>query len=170
MKLAINLALSFAMLALCMWLVWPDAATRHQLRLVLENLEFATFAPYLAAYVGLLVVVQLTRAGGPEALAGIVEAPHVEIRHLGTLDRNHAKALTGAHGPRATAPARDHEAVDQRPVPVFGQTSVERAIGGERGSGLGLVDHAGWGHGVSFPVLLPARRAGAGALTMRRPP
>jgi glycosyltransferase 2 family protein len=62
MKLAINLALSFGMLALCLWLVWPDPATRHQLRLVLESLEFATFAPYLAGYIGLLVVVQLTRS------------------------------------------------------------------------------------------------------------
>src|SRR6478735_11518604 len=62
MKLAINLALSFGMLALCVWLVWPDAATRHQIRLVLESMEFADFAPYLAGYIGLLVVVQLTRA------------------------------------------------------------------------------------------------------------
>ncbi len=31
MRLAVNLALSFGMLALCLWLVWPDAATREQL-------------------------------------------------------------------------------------------------------------------------------------------
>ncbi|HSD89190.1 MAG TPA: lysylphosphatidylglycerol synthase transmembrane domain-containing protein [Kofleriaceae bacterium] len=62
MKLAINLALSFGMLALCLWLVWPDHTTRTQLRHVLESMEFSSFAPYLAAYIGLLVVVQLTRA------------------------------------------------------------------------------------------------------------
>jgi uncharacterized protein (TIRG00374 family) len=62
MKLAINLILSFGMLALCVWLVWPDPATRHQIRVVLEAMEFADVAPYLAAYLALLVVVQLTRA------------------------------------------------------------------------------------------------------------
>ncbi len=62
MKLAINLGLSLAMLALCMWLVWPDAAVRAQLGAAFDALDFATFAPYLAAYLGLLVVVHLTRA------------------------------------------------------------------------------------------------------------
>jgi len=31
MKLAINLALSFGMLALCAYLVWPDHETRTQI-------------------------------------------------------------------------------------------------------------------------------------------
>jgi len=62
MKLAINLALSLGMLALCLWLVWPDAVTREQLSLAFDKLEFASFAPYLAAYFGLLVAIQLTRA------------------------------------------------------------------------------------------------------------
>jgi uncharacterized protein (TIRG00374 family) len=62
MKLAINLILSLGMLALCLWLVWPDAAVRAQLDTAFSSLEFASFAPYLAAYIGLLVVVQLTRA------------------------------------------------------------------------------------------------------------
>ncbi len=62
MKLAINLFLSFVMLALCAWLVWPNPETREQLRTVIGALEFAAFAPYLAAYLGLLVVVQLCRS------------------------------------------------------------------------------------------------------------
>lgn len=62
MKLAINLALSFGMLALCMWLVWPDANVREQLGAAIDALEAATFAPYLAAYIALLAVVQLTRS------------------------------------------------------------------------------------------------------------
>jgi glycosyltransferase 2 family protein len=62
MKLAVNLTLSFGMLALCMWLVWPDSAVRAQLSSAFEALDAATFAPYLAAYIGLLVIVQLTRA------------------------------------------------------------------------------------------------------------
>src|SRR5207248_1434287 len=52
MRLAINLALSAAMLALCLWLVWPDAATRTQLGDAFAAMRFADFAPYLAAYIG----------------------------------------------------------------------------------------------------------------------
>lgn len=62
MKLAINLGLSLGMLALCMWLVWPDAGVRAQLGAAFDALDFGTFAPYLAAYLGMLVVIQLTRA------------------------------------------------------------------------------------------------------------
>jgi uncharacterized protein (TIRG00374 family) len=62
MKLAINLALSFAMLALCVWLVWPDAETRRQLVGVIDKMHWADFAPWLAAYLGLLVVTHLCRA------------------------------------------------------------------------------------------------------------
>lgn len=62
MRLAINLALSFAMLALCAWLVWPDAATRAQLAPVFEHLDLRAMAPELAIYVALLVVMQLVRS------------------------------------------------------------------------------------------------------------
>jgi glycosyltransferase 2 family protein len=62
MKLAINLFLSLGMLALCMWLVWPDATVRAQLEAAFNALEFSTFAPYLGMYLGLLVIIQLTRA------------------------------------------------------------------------------------------------------------
>jgi glycosyltransferase 2 family protein len=62
MKLAINLLLSLGMLALCTWLVWPDPMTRTQLRAALEAIAWADFAPYLAGYIGLLVVVHLTRS------------------------------------------------------------------------------------------------------------
>ena len=62
MRLAINLLLSVGMLVLCTWLVWPDAAARAQLHTVIESLRWSDFAPYLAAYLGLLVVVQLCRS------------------------------------------------------------------------------------------------------------
>lgn len=62
MRLAINLALSFGMLALCVWLVWPDALTRAQLELAFRALRWADFAPYLAAFFGLQLVVHLCRA------------------------------------------------------------------------------------------------------------
>ncbi len=62
MKLAINLTLSFGMLALCGWLVWPDHTTRDQLSHAWDALSWARFAPWIGAYVGLLVVVHLCRA------------------------------------------------------------------------------------------------------------
>ena len=62
MRLAINLALSFAMLALCLWLVWPGAAERHDLASAFGRLEWSTFAPYLWAYLGLQVVVHICRS------------------------------------------------------------------------------------------------------------
>jgi uncharacterized membrane protein YbhN (UPF0104 family) len=62
MKLVINLGLSLAMLALCAYLMWPDAETRQHLSDVMASLELATFAPYLAVYVGLLIILQLCRS------------------------------------------------------------------------------------------------------------
>jgi uncharacterized protein (TIRG00374 family) len=61
-KLAINLALSAAMLALFLWLVWPDQVTRDQVTAALGRLDIATFAPYLAGYLALLAVTHLCRA------------------------------------------------------------------------------------------------------------
>lgn len=62
MKLAINLILSLGMLALCTWLVWPDARESHELHRVLETLHWAELWPYLAAYLGLQAVVHLCRS------------------------------------------------------------------------------------------------------------
>ena len=62
MKLAINLALSFAMLALCLWLVWPGPSDRHELARSFSRLEWATFAPYLFGYLGLQTVVHVCRS------------------------------------------------------------------------------------------------------------
>jgi glycosyltransferase 2 family protein len=62
MKLAVNLALSFGMLALCLWLVWPDASVRVQLEAAFRAIDASDFAPYLAGYIGLLVIVHLMRA------------------------------------------------------------------------------------------------------------
>jgi len=62
MKLAINLALSFAMLALCVWLVWPGAAERVELAEAFGRLEWAEFAPYLFAWIGLQMLVHVCRS------------------------------------------------------------------------------------------------------------
>jgi uncharacterized protein (TIRG00374 family) len=62
MRLAINLILSLGMLALCTWLVWPDATEREQLHHVVAALRWGDFWPYLAAYLGLQVVVHACRS------------------------------------------------------------------------------------------------------------
>jgi uncharacterized protein (TIRG00374 family) len=61
-KLAINLALSFLVLGLCLWLVWPDAQQRVELGHTLSSLKLATFWPYLAGYVALLAATHFFRA------------------------------------------------------------------------------------------------------------
>ena len=62
MKLAINLVLSLGMLALCLWLVWPDANERTQLAEAVRALHFADYAPYLALYLGLMAIVHVSRS------------------------------------------------------------------------------------------------------------
>src|SRR4051812_10864970 len=62
MKLAINLLLSFGMLALCLWLIWPDHETREQVGNALRALDLHVFAPYLVGYVALLLVMHLCRS------------------------------------------------------------------------------------------------------------
>jgi uncharacterized protein (TIRG00374 family) len=62
LRLAVNIALSGAMLGLCLWLVWPAPDQAEQLRSTFANLRLSTFWPYLATYVGLLVVTHVCRA------------------------------------------------------------------------------------------------------------
>lgn len=69
MKLAINLVLSFAMLALCLWLVWPSTSAppgelseMQQIERAFEALQWSEFWPYLAAYFGLMTLQHLCRA------------------------------------------------------------------------------------------------------------
>jgi uncharacterized protein (TIRG00374 family) len=62
MRLAVNIFLSLGMLALCGWLVWPDAPERVQLAAAFGRLEGSTFAPYLLAFLGLQVIVHVCRS------------------------------------------------------------------------------------------------------------
>jgi glycosyltransferase 2 family protein len=62
MRLTVNLLLSFGMLALCLWLVWPTPAERAQLADAFLRLDGRAFAPYLAAFLGLQLTVHLCRA------------------------------------------------------------------------------------------------------------
>jgi glycosyltransferase 2 family protein len=62
LKLVVNLALSLGMLALCLWLVWPDAHTRAQLDLTLSAMSFGEFLPTLLGYLALLAATHFFRA------------------------------------------------------------------------------------------------------------
>ena len=62
MKLAINIALSLLMLALCLWLVWPNAHGRAALSETLAHLDWGHFIPYLLGFYGLIAVVHVCRS------------------------------------------------------------------------------------------------------------
>ncbi len=62
MKLAINLILSLGVMALCLYLVWPDARSREHLEAAIDGIRFAEFWPYLAGYLALLLVVHFARS------------------------------------------------------------------------------------------------------------
>lgn len=62
MKLAVNLGLSLIMLLICVYLMWPNHDAREHIWDAVQRLDMADFLPRLAAYVGLLVVVQLCRS------------------------------------------------------------------------------------------------------------
>ncbi len=58
MKLAINLLLSTAMLALCVWLVWPGPKDRDSLSMWFGHIQWW----YLAPYFGLQTIVHICRS------------------------------------------------------------------------------------------------------------
>jgi hypothetical protein len=62
MRLAVNIGLSLLMLAICAYLMWPTGDVQDHIWHALQRLDAADFAPRLAIYVGLLVVVQLCRS------------------------------------------------------------------------------------------------------------
>ena len=61
-RLAINLGLSFTMLAVCVYLVWPSPESRVLLAEAVRKMRWADFWPYLLAYGGLMVVVHFCRS------------------------------------------------------------------------------------------------------------
>jgi uncharacterized protein (TIRG00374 family) len=60
MKLAINVALSLVMLVVCVWAIWPDDP--GELADAFRRLEWSSFWPYLAGYIGLLALTHFCRA------------------------------------------------------------------------------------------------------------
>ncbi len=62
LKLALNLILSLLMLALCLWLVWPNAHNRTEIAQAFSALRHRDFLPYLTAYLALLAATHFFRA------------------------------------------------------------------------------------------------------------
>lgn len=62
MKLAINLGLSLVMLALSLWLVWPNETAKDALGAAFDHLAFAELAPTLVLYIAIVAVVHFCRA------------------------------------------------------------------------------------------------------------
>ncbi len=62
MKLAVNISLSLIMLAICVWLVWPDAEQQQHIKEAAAALNFADFAPYLFGHLALVAVTHFCRA------------------------------------------------------------------------------------------------------------
>jgi uncharacterized protein (TIRG00374 family) len=62
MKLAVNILLSLAMLAICVWLVWPDATQQQHIEEAARALDFGTFAPFLLGHLALVGVTHFCRA------------------------------------------------------------------------------------------------------------
>ena len=62
MKLAVNLFLSVAMLALCVWLVWPSPELQTKIEAAVRERDFLELAPYLIGHVLLVAVTHFCRA------------------------------------------------------------------------------------------------------------
>ncbi len=62
MKLAVNIGLSFAMLALCLWLVWPNPTDQESLKHAFSLLDFTKMGRYLVATLALLAITHFCRA------------------------------------------------------------------------------------------------------------
>ena len=62
LRLGLNIALSLAVLGVCLWLVWPGPDDANKIRESFADLSLAEFWPFLAGYVGLLAVTHFCRA------------------------------------------------------------------------------------------------------------
>ena len=131
MKLAINWTLSIGMLVLCAWLVWPDAKTREQLGDVFDALDWGAMMPYLAAYVGLLVVVQLCRAlRWNNLLAPLgVRIPNLELLAMSSVGFMAILALPARLG-ELVRPGLLRKRGDLSASAALGTVAVERVVDG----------------------------------------
>jgi uncharacterized protein (TIRG00374 family) len=131
MKRALNWLLSIGMLVLCAWLVWPNAKTRNQLEAVLDNLDWHKMAPYLAVYVGLLVVIQLCRSlRWNNLLAPLgVRIPKLELLAMSSVGFMAILALPARLG-ELVRPGLLRQRGDLSASAALGTVAVERIVDG----------------------------------------
>lgn len=131
MKLAIRWLLSLGMLALCVWLMWPNAKTQIELEKVFRQLEFAKMAPSLAVYLGLLVIVQLGRSlRWNNLLAPLgVRIPNLELLAISSVGFMAILALPARLG-ELVRPGLLRKRGDLSASAALGTVAVERVVDG----------------------------------------
>ena len=131
MKVAIRWLLSIGMLALCVWLVWPNAETRFQLERVFRGLDLREMTPYLAIYFGLLVLVQLGRSlRWNNLLAPLgVRIPNVELLAMSSVGFMAILALPALLG-ELVRPGLLRKRGDLSASAALGTVAVERIVDG----------------------------------------
>ncbi|HLL25205.1 MAG TPA: lysylphosphatidylglycerol synthase transmembrane domain-containing protein, partial [Kofleriaceae bacterium] len=131
MKLAFNWLLSLGMLALCVWLVWPNADTRAQLEAVFKGLDIGDMAPYLGVYAVLLVIVQLGRSlRWNNLLAPLgVRVPNLELLAMSSVGFMAILALPARLG-ELVRPGLLRRRGDLSASAALGTVAVERVVDG----------------------------------------
>ncbi len=162
MRLAINLILSLGMLAVCVWLVWPDAEGQHTLGNAIDALHLADFWPYLAGYVALLAVTHFCRAWRwNNLLAPLgVRLPHGRLLAISSVGFMAILALPARLG-EFVRPALIRKQGEVSASAALGTVAVERIVDGliisvfVFGAFLSLwsADSPGWMMPVGFASL-----------------
>ncbi|MCE9579522.1 MAG: flippase-like domain-containing protein [Deltaproteobacteria bacterium] len=131
MRLAINLLLSLGMLALCVWLVWPDADGQQKLSAAIDALHIADFWPYLAGYIALLAVTHFCRAWRwNNLLAPIgVRVPHGRLLAISSVGFMAILALPARLG-EFVRPALIRKQGEVSASAALGTVAVERIVDG----------------------------------------
>jgi len=131
MRLAFNLILSLGMLALCVWLVWPDADGQHKLANAIDALHIADFWPYLAGYIALLAVTHFCRAWRwNNLLAPIgVRLPHGRLLAISSVGFMAILALPARLG-EFVRPALIRKQGEVSASSALGTVAVERIVDG----------------------------------------
>lgn len=131
MKLAVNIALSLIMLALCVWLVWPDPQARADLGLAWRSLSLAEFWPYLAGFLGLLSVTHFCRAWRWNNLLGPIGAtlPPGRLLAVSSVGFMFILALPARLG-EFVRPALIREKGKVSAAAALGTVAVERIVDG----------------------------------------
>lgn len=101
-------------------------------------------------------LVELAGSGGPEALAGVMGVPDVEVAYLGTLGGCDAAYLACADGPGVGGARADERGVLQGAGGAVGDAAVELLVGVDGGVGGCVV---GWRRRRSHLAGLPVPKS-----------